>query len=148
MKIRPYTSNDFAPVTQFWRHSREVALPEFERIKGHSYEEDCAYFKNHILVENDVYVVEINGMPVGFLAIKDDFIDRLYVAPKHQRQGIGRSLLEFARSLSPKHLWLYTLQINLNARTFYEKNGFVATKLGISPPPESEPDVMYEWNTA
>ncbi len=28
---------------------------------------------------------------------------------------------------------------------FYEKNGFIAEKYGISPPPESEPDVEYHW---
>jgi ribosomal protein S18 acetylase RimI-like enzyme len=55
------------------------------------------------------------------------------------------ALLNFAREQSPEHLWLYTLQVNLNARAFYEKNGFVAEKLGLSPPPESEPDVEYHW---
>jgi hypothetical protein len=40
---------------------------------------------------------------------------------------------------------LATLQVNLPARAFYEKNGFKAIEFGISPPPESEPDVKYEW---
>jgi hypothetical protein len=40
---------------------------------------------------------------------------------------------------------LYTLQINTNARAFYERNGFRALKFGLSPPPESEPDVEYHW---
>jgi hypothetical protein len=53
--------------------------------------------------------------------------------------------LDFARKRSPVHLWLYTLQINVNARVFYEKNGFVAEKFGFSPPPENEPDVEYHW---
>jgi ribosomal protein S18 acetylase RimI-like enzyme len=40
---------------------------------------------------------------------------------------------------------LYTLQVNLNARAFYEKNGFNVVELGVSPAPESEPDLKYEW---
>ncbi len=59
--------------------------------------------------------------------------------------GLGKALLDHARSLSPEHLWLYTLQINANGRAFYEKNGFRRVKLGISPAPESEPDVEYHW---
>lgn len=146
MKIRPYTPTDFDAVTTLWRRARELAFPEFQRTKGHTFEEDCAYFQNNILAENDVYVADKGGIAVALMAIKDDFIDQLYVAPTHQRQGIGKALLEFARTLSPERLWLYTFQINTNGRAFYEKNGFIATKFGVSPPPESEPDVLYEWN--
>ena len=28
----------------------------------------------------------------------------------------------------------------------FEKHGFVAVKFGISPPPESAPDVEYAWS--
>jgi len=54
-------------------------------------------------------------------------------------------LLDLARSQSPEHVWLYTLQINLNARAFYEKNGFLPEAFGVSPAPENEPDVQYHW---
>jgi len=40
---------------------------------------------------------------------------------------------------------LYTVQINTNGRAFYEKNGFVAVRFGVSAAPESEPDVEYHW---
>ena len=107
---------------------------------------DQDYFKNHILVKDDVWIAEIQSKLVGFMAIQEDLIDHLYVDPDHWRHGIGKMLLDHARTLSPKHLWLYTLQVNTNARAFYVKNGFVAKKFGISPPPESEPDVEYHWN--
>ena len=53
--------------------------------------------------------------------------------------------INFAKQRSPEHVWLYTLQVNVNARAFYEKHGFVAEKFGVSPPPENEPDVEYHW---
>jgi len=82
---------------------------------------------------------------VAFLAMKDDFIDRLYVDPKFHRRGIGQELMDYAKTLSPGHLWLYMHVANRMARAFYEKNGFVAEKFGVSPAPESEPDVEYHW---
>ena len=143
--IRPYQFSDFDAVIILWRASREVSLPDFQRRKGHFFYEDLAYFREHVLPENDVWVVEEDGRPVAFMAIKGDFIDHLYVHPDYWRRGIGQMLLEHAHTLSPLHLWLYTLQVNLNARAFYEKSGFVITKLGVSQPPENEPDVKYEW---
>jgi ribosomal protein S18 acetylase RimI-like enzyme len=74
-----------------------------------------------------------------------EFIDQLYVHPDYQRRGIGEALLNFARRQFPDHLWLFTLQSNVNARAFYEKQGFTAERFGFSPPPENEPDVGYHW---
>ena len=143
--IREYRPEDFDAVTILWRISQEKALPELIRTKGHFFYEDQEFFRNHILKENKVWVVEMHNRPVAFLAMRDDFIDHLYVHPDYQKRGVGKALLEFARQLSPDHLWLYTLQANVNAMAFYEKNGFVAEKFGVSPPPENEPDVEYHW---
>jgi len=143
--VREYRPDDFDALTIVWRISREKSLPDFQREKGHFFYEDRDYFREHILGNNQVWVVESGQQPVAFMAINKDFIDQLYVDPGFQRRGIGKILLDFARQRSPDHLWLYTLQINASARAFYEKNGFVAEKFGISPPPENEPDVEYHW---
>jgi GNAT superfamily N-acetyltransferase len=144
--IREYEPEDFDAVTILWRISREKSLPEFQMMKGHFFYEDQNYFQNHILKENEIWVVHVNDHPVAFMAMNKDFIDQLYIHPDYWRRGIGQRLIEFARERSPEHLWLYTLQVNVNARAFYEKNGFVAEKFGVSPPPESEPDVEYHWH--
>jgi GNAT superfamily N-acetyltransferase len=143
--IRDYRPEDFDALTILWRVSREKSLPEFQNANGHFFYEDQDYFRNHILKENNVFVIESDQRPIAFMAMKDEFIDQLYVHPDYQNRGVGKTFLDYARKLSPEHVWLYTLQINLNARVFYEKNGFIAEKYGISPPPESEPDVEYHW---
>ena len=148
MKIMPrlYKDDDFMSLVVLWRIAREKSTPDFQRRKGHFFYEDVTYFRDNILVENTVWVVDDEqDRPLAFMAINNDFIDQIFVHPDHWRQGIGEALIRFARTLSPQHLWLYTLQDNVNARAFYEKNGFVVTKLGISPPPDNEPDVKYEW---
>ncbi len=143
--IRDYRDADFDAVTILWRVAREKSLPDFQRKKGYFFYEDQNYFRDHVLTRNHVWVVEVDDHPVAFIAIVNEFIDQLYVRPDYQRRGIGKALLDFARERSPEHVWLYTLQVNVHARAFYEKNGFTAEKFGVSPPPESEPDVEYHW---
>ncbi len=143
--IREYRAEDFDAVTILWRLAREKSVPGFQREKGHFFHEDRDHFQNTILKKDRVWVVEAAGRPVAFMAMENDLIDQLYVHPDHWRRGIGEALLDFARGLHPEHLWLYTLQVNVNARAFYEKNGFVAEKFGFSDPPENEPDVEYHW---
>ena len=143
--IRDYRPQDFDSVTILWRIAREKSLPEFQLAKGHFFYEDQEYFRDHVLKDEKLWVAEMDHHPVAFIAMRNEFIDQLYVHPDYQNRGIGRALLDHARQLSPDHLWLYTLQININACAFYEKYGFVAEKFGISPAPESEPDVEYHW---
>lgn len=145
VSIRPYRFADFESVVLLWRVAREKSLPDFQRAKGHFLFEDCDYFRNYVLAKNTLWVAVMDRQRVAFMAINAAFIDQLYVHPDYWRRGIGRTLLDFARRLSPDHLWLYTLQINQPARAFYETHGFVAEKFGVSPPPESEPDVEYHW---
>ena len=143
--IREYREADFDAVTILWRISRERSLPEFQMLKGHFFFEDRDYFQSHVMKENRIWVAEVDNRLVAFMAMNKDFVDQLYIHPDYWRRGIGVALLKFAREQSPEHVWLYTHQVNVNARAFYEKNGFVAEKFGVSPPPESEPDVEYHW---
>ena len=143
--IRPYRTDDFEPVTRFWFDAMEVAMPGLEARLGHTLQVSRDYFSMVILFESNIWVYEAGGNPIGFLSIKGEFIDRLYVDPAHHRRDVGQALMDHAKTLSPTHLWLYTHVGNKIARAFYEKNGFVAERFGISPAPESEPDVEYHW---
>ena len=67
--------------------------------------------------------------------------------PRCQRRGVGTALLERAKELAPEGLTLFTHQRNERARAFYERRGFRAVQFGVSPPPESEPDVKYAWDS-
>ena len=142
--IRPYREEDFETVAKFWFAAIQAAEPDIVQRMGYEFTGAREYFKT-LVAENQTWVYELDGIPIGFLGIQGDYIDRLYVDPNHHRRGIGKALLDHARALSSHHLWLKTDQANKLSRPFYEKNGFIATKFGVSPPPESEPDVEYHW---
>jgi len=74
--IREYRPDDFDAVTILWRISRETSLPDFQRERGNFFYEDRDYFRDHILKNNQVWVVESGQQPVAFMAMNKDFIDQ------------------------------------------------------------------------
>lgn len=102
-------------------------------------------FQRHIQDNCEIWVYEVDQEIVGFMAMDSNYIDRLYVDPKSQGKGVGSEFINYAKKLHPTGLSLKTHQQNKRACGFYEKRGFVAVGYGLSPPPESMPDVEYRW---
>lgn len=130
---------------RLWRRARLHAFPELEARLGHTLEGDRRFVREILPARTALWVAEADGRALGFLAIAGDFIDQLFVDPDHQGRGAGSALIAHAKMLSPVGLRLFTFQSNARARAFYEKRGFVAARFGVSPAPESEPDVEYRW---
>lgn len=143
--VRPMQPHETVAVVPLWRRSRIAAQPWLEERMGHTPEDDLEFFCGHVVHENEIWVAAEESRVVGFLAIKGAHINYLYVDPPAQDRGIGTLLIDKARALSPNGLTLFTHQRNAKARAFYERRGFRAVAFGISPAPESEPDVKYEW---
>jgi GNAT superfamily N-acetyltransferase len=86
---------------------------------------------------------------VALMALTGDMIDQLYVAPGWTGRGIGSRLMELAKTRRPDSLDLYTFQVNVGARRFYERHGFVEVWRGDgSQNEEGQPDVKYSWRPA
>jgi GNAT superfamily N-acetyltransferase len=47
---------------------------------------------------------------VAFMCLEGKLIDQLFVAPDHQRHGIGGSLIDDAKTLCPRGLSIFTFQ--------------------------------------
>lgn len=131
---------------RLWRRAREDAQPWLEAWMQHSPADDLAFFRTTIMQENEIRIAAEGATPVGFLAIAGAQLNFLYVDSPAQGRGVGTALLDAARVLAPRGLTLFTHQRNHKARAFYERRGFHVLELGVSPPPESEPDVKYGWD--
>jgi len=132
-------------VVNVWVRARWDAQPWLEERLGYTDEENLAFLRDVVCVEYEVWTAMDRELVLGLVALSDGEIDQLYVAPEFQNRGIGSALLAKARELSPEWLGLFTHQRNESARRFYERRGFVAVRFGLSPAPENEPDVRYEW---
>ncbi len=123
-------------------------LPEL-----HTPEDDRRFLREDVLPDKEVWVAESNGVVSGFTALgkrgDHEFMEHLYIAPEHQRRGIGTALMERAKERRPHGFRLWVFQRNVGAREFYEHHGFRVVELTDgSGNEEKEPDALYEWSGA
>jgi GNAT superfamily N-acetyltransferase len=124
--------------------ARPHAMPYLPELR--SDDEVRVWTRETLLPKAEVWIAEIAGEPVGYLALVDDILDHLYVAPDHQGRGVGSMLLAKAKALRPAGLQLYAFQRNRRARDFYEARGFAPVRFSDGAGNEErEPDVLYEW---
>jgi GNAT superfamily N-acetyltransferase len=72
-------------------------------------------------------VAEIDGAVAGFVVVRDDCVDQMYVGEAHRGTGAAGSLLADAESaIAARHerAWLAVVAGNDRARRFYERRGW------------------------
>jgi GNAT superfamily N-acetyltransferase len=98
--------------------------------------------------EVEVYVAEVDRVPVGAVSVDEGFLSTLYVLPAYQGSGVGSALhdlaLERLRALGFGEARLWTLEGNEAGRRFYERRGWVLTdETRVVPYPPHPIDVQY-----
>lgn len=83
-----------------------------------------------------IFVAEDEGSTiVGFVSVWEQdavpFIHHLFVAPNHQRKGIGELLMESLLTWLPLPYHLKCVSKNREALAFYRKHGWVEVGQGI-----------------
>jgi putative acetyltransferase len=145
--LRPATPEDADELAALHRAAMNGAMPGLADL--HTPEEDRSFVRDVVLQE-EVWVAEVDGQPVGFVALGSRagavYLQHLYVLPEHQRHGVGSELMAHAKTRRPDGFRLWVFQRNEGARRFYEKHGLQLVELTDgSGNEEKEPDALYEW---
>jgi GNAT superfamily N-acetyltransferase len=149
--LRPATVADAPAVADVLQESRRAFIPYAP--SAHSESEIHRWVRDSLIPCGAVTVACAGSRVVGVLATSSKpgsgWIDQLYLMPDSVRQGIGTRLLEHALCELPRPVRLYTFQANAGARSFYERNGFVAVQFSNgSSNEENCPDVLYQLSTS
>lgn len=143
MILRRASLDDAGAIARLHRLTMQVSLSFLPEL--HTAEEDLWFFRERLMVENEVWVSESDGEVCGYVAFKPGWVSHLYVHPEHQGRRIGDALL--AKALEDgeaRELW--TFQQNARARAFYEARGFSLVRLTDGADNEEKtPDALYVW---
>ncbi len=96
----------------------------------------------------EIYVAELDGTPIGSVAVGHGFLRNLYVLAEHQGTGLGSQLhdhgLDRLRALGHHEAKLWTLEGNEQGRRFYERRGWTLNgETRVVPFPPQPLDVGY-----
>ena len=137
--IRELQKADINKVADIWLDTN---------IKAH-YFIPAQYWKSNfelvkeLLLQAEVYVYEDNQEIHGFIGLNDKYIEGIFVSVEKQSQGIGKTLLNYAKDKRNKlHLNVY--QKNARAISFYKREGFEIQHSGLDKA-TGEKDYVMTW---
>ena len=80
------------------------------------------------LLELEVWVAELDGVVVGWGAIRGGYLEGIYTAPEFAGQGVGAGLLEMVeRLMRGRGIQAVQAEASSNAREFYLRRGYQVT---------------------
>lgn len=140
--IRTLQDTDISQVADIWLDTN---------LKAHDFI-PAQYWKDHfepvkkMLLQAEVYVYEEESTHNidGFLGLDADYIAGIFVRSGVQSKGIGRLLLDFAKSVKG-HLTLSVYQKNERAVKFYLREAFYIQQERLDKSTD-EKEYLMVWN--
>ena len=139
--IRKFESRDLDAVMQIWLHGN---------LNAHAFIA-ASFWRGHfemvrdLLLQAELYVHE-NEAPRqidGFIGLTENHIEGIFVAKAARSKGIGKALLDYAKSRKPC-LTLSVYQKNQRALAFYRREQFTVQSEGIDED-TNEADIQMLW---
>ena len=127
--VRKATSNDVAAVARIWHTGwadGHVGHVPHELVRHRS---DEAQFVPRVRERLEcTWVAESRGQTVGFVVVKGDEVEQVYVDRTARGTGVAAALLRTAeaeiRSAGHRRAWLAVVAGNQRARAFYSRLGW------------------------
>lgn len=119
--IRTFRESDLSAIMKIWLDTS---------IKTHNFISEEYWTSNYdmvkeILPKAEIYVYEddVTNLIDGFIGLTDCYIAGLFVKDTAQSKGIGKQLLDYAKSIKSE-MWLSVYQENVGAVHFYKREQF------------------------
>ena len=119
-------------------------------LKAHYFIPEQYWTSNYELVKEmllqaEVYVYEDNKIIQGFVGVRDEYIEGIFVSDKMKSHGIGKALLDYIKDKKAR-LQLNVYQKNVRAMSFYQREGFTIQSEGLDEF-TGEKEYVMEWNS-
>ena len=140
--IRKFETRDLDAVTQIWLHGN---LDAHAFISASFWTEHFEMVRD-MLPQAELYVHEDKDIQQidGFIGLTENHIEGIFVAESARSKGVGRALLEYAKSRKPR-LTLSVYQKNERALAFYQREQFTVQSEGIDED-TNEAELQMLWS--
>jgi chorismate mutase/GNAT superfamily N-acetyltransferase len=143
--VRRATADDAAALVAVHLASRKGAYPAMP-ASVHDDGEALGWVTGWLGGDDEVWVAEVDGTPVGYARMTPGWLDDLYVVPEHAGHGIGSTLLDVAKAVQPDGFALWVFETNEPARSFYRNHGLLELeRTDGSANEEKAPDLRMAW---
>ena len=140
--IRKMQNTDINRVADIWLKTN---LKAHDFIPGQYWTSNYEAVKK-MLPQAEVYVYEDNKIIQGFVGVRDEYIEGIFVSGKMQSHGIGKALLDYIKDKKVR-LQLNVYQKNIRAMSFYKREGFTIQSEGLDEF-TGEKEYVMEWNSS
>ena len=137
--IRELQNVDINKVVDIWLKTN---LEAHDFIPGQYWTSNYDAVKK-MLPQAEVYVYEDNKIIQGFVGVRDEYIEGIFVSGKMQSHGIGKALLDYIKDKKAR-LQLNVYQKNVRAMSFYQREGFTIQSEGLDEF-TGEKEYVMEW---
>lgn len=118
--IRSYEPKDLNELLEAWYSASQVAHPFLNEA---FFEQERKNIATLYLPSVETWVFERDGVVIGFISLLGNEVGGLFVGAACHGQGVGRALMDHARSRR-EVLELEVFEANQVGRRFYERYGF------------------------
>ena len=137
--IRKLQKSDIDRAAEIWLNTN---------LKAHDFISEQYWRGNFDIVKEmfpqaEVYVYESGGKMHGFIGLDGEYIEGIFVSDEMQSRGIGKALLDYAKSRKSE-LRLNVYRKNIRAIRFYQREGFSVRSEGLDEA-VGEKDFLMIW---
>lgn len=139
--IRPYHPTDSDAVLDLWLRASILA---HDFVPESFWREQLPAMRELYLPQAETLVLEEKGQVLGFASLHEQRLAALFVSPDAQGRGLGRRLLDDAKSRRDS-LELGVYRANARAVAFYRAGGFVTVN-ETRDPHTGQPELTMRWS--
>ncbi len=125
--IREYKTEDTEALISIWENAEAPAHPFLSSKVRDQVRRDM---RSLYLPNAEIWVLEDDGVPVGFIAMIDKEIGGLFLDPSQQGKGLGRAMVDHVVAIKGP-LTVEVFKDNKIGLPFYERYGFAVTGEGM-----------------
>ncbi|CUR54032.1 GCN5-related N-acetyltransferase (fragment) [metagenome] len=144
LRLRPAAEADLPALAEIYLEARAAAaMPP----GVHPEREVREWYAGWDLAALEVWVAETSGGVVGFAAVRESWLESLYVVPAAAGRGVGSALLDLVKAIRPDGFELWVFEVNTPARAFYRARGLTELeRTDGSGNEEQAPDIRVGWS--